>query len=59
MAKYVHDHAYRIFIYSPISLYAVNKEVNFVPQKFEFMRLKETSVTNNHVVGSGKKEIVL
>jgi len=59
MAKYVHDHAYRIRIYSPISLYAVNKEVNFVPQKFEFMRLKETSVTNNHVVGSGKKEIVL
>jgi len=32
MAKYVHDHAYRIRIYSPISLYAVNKEVNFVPR---------------------------
>jgi len=27
---------------------AVNKEVNFVPQKRRQLRLKETSVTDNH-----------
>jgi hypothetical protein len=26
----------------------VNKEVDFVPQKFMFLRLKETAVTDNH-----------
>jgi hypothetical protein len=35
-------------------LYAVNKEVNFVPQKFGFLRLKETSVTDRHWSISGK-----
>jgi len=48
MVQYVHDRAYALFIYSPISLYAVNKEVNFVPQKYLWLRLKETSVTDNH-----------
>ena len=48
MEQYIYDRAYAVFIYSPLSLYAVNKEVNFVPQKFANLRLKETSVTNNH-----------
>jgi hypothetical protein len=48
MVRYVYDRAYQIFIYSPLTLYAVNKEVNFVPQKGYFLRLKETSVTDNH-----------
>ncbi len=48
MVKYLYDRAYVLFIYSPLSLYAVNKEVNFVPQKFRTIRLKETSVTDNH-----------
>lgn len=48
MVKYVYDRAYVLFIYSPLSLYAVNKEVNFVPQKCGYMRLKETSVSDNH-----------
>jgi len=48
MEQYVYDHAYAVFIYSPLNLYAVNKEVNFVPQKFMSLRLKETSVTDNH-----------
>jgi ABC-type transport system substrate-binding protein len=48
MEQYVYDHAYAVFIYSPLNLYAVNKEVNFVPQKFLSLRLKETSVTDNH-----------
>ncbi len=48
MVKYVYEQDYALFIYSPITLYAVNKEVNFVPQKFGSLRLKETSVTDNH-----------
>ena len=45
---YIYDRAYAVFIYSPLNLYAVNKEVNFVPQKFLRLRLKETSVSDNH-----------
>jgi len=48
MEKYVYDHAYAVYIYTPMSLYAVNREVNFVPQKSERLLLKETSVTDNH-----------
>jgi ABC-type transport system substrate-binding protein len=48
MEQYVYDRAYAVFIYSPLNLYAVNKEVNFVPQKFLSLRLKETFVTGNH-----------
>jgi len=45
---YIYDRAYAVFIYSPLNLYAVNKEVNFIPQKSLYLRLKETSVTDNH-----------
>jgi ABC-type transport system substrate-binding protein len=48
MEQYIYDRAYAVFIYSPLNLYAVNKEVNFVPQKSSFLRLKETSVRDNH-----------
>ena len=48
MVRYVHDNAYVFYLYSPLTLYAVNKEVDFVPQKCGFLRLKETSVTENH-----------
>jgi len=44
----IYEKAYKFFIYSPLTLYAVNKEVNFVPQKDTFLRLKETSMTDNH-----------
>jgi hypothetical protein len=54
MAKYTYDRCYSFLIYSPISLYAVNKEVNFVPQKNGFLRLKETSVTDRHWSLRGK-----
>ena len=47
-AKYLYNRADALFIYSPVSLYAINREVNFVPQKFGLLRLKETSVTENH-----------
>ena len=48
MEQYIYERAYMVFIYSPLNLYAVNKEVNFVPQKCGALRLKETSVTDNH-----------
>jgi ABC-type transport system substrate-binding protein len=48
MEQYLYDRAYAVYIYSPLNLYAVNKEVNFVPQKSLILRLKETSVTDNH-----------
>ena len=54
LSRYLHDKFRAISIYSPISLYAVNKEVNFVPQKDGHMRLKETSVTENHWSVRGK-----
>jgi ABC-type transport system substrate-binding protein len=48
LEQYIFDRAYVVFIYSPLTLYAVNKEVEFVPQKYMFLRLKETAVTDNH-----------
>jgi ABC-type transport system substrate-binding protein len=48
LEQYVYDRAYAVFIYSPLNLYAVNKAVNFVPQKAAVLRLKETSVADNH-----------
>ena len=48
MVQYVYERAYRLFIYSPLCRYAVNKEVNFIPQKRELLILKETSVTDSH-----------
>jgi hypothetical protein len=54
IVRYVYDRAYFLFIYSPLSLYAVNKEVNFVPQRCGLMCVKETSVTENHWSLRGK-----
>ena len=46
--QYQYGGVYAPFTYSPLSLYAVNKEVDFVPEKSSYLRLKETSVTDNH-----------
>jgi len=48
MVLYHCEHAYSLDIYSPLTLYAVNKEVNFVPFKHGWLNLQETSVTDNH-----------
>jgi peptide/nickel transport system substrate-binding protein len=56
LAQYIYDRANLVYIYSPLTLYAVNKEVNFVPQKGLWLRLKETSVTENHWSIRGKNE---
>jgi peptide/nickel transport system substrate-binding protein len=52
--EYKHDQANQFNLYSPLMLYAVNKEVDFVPQKAYHLRLKETSVTENHWSVRGK-----
>jgi peptide/nickel transport system substrate-binding protein len=54
LVKYNYDQANQLYIYSPLTLYAVNKEVNFIPQKGLWLRLKETSVTENHWSRRGK-----
>jgi peptide/nickel transport system substrate-binding protein len=54
MVAYLYDRAYGTHNYSPLTLYAVNKEVNFVPQKSHNLRLKETSVTEKHWSVRGK-----
>jgi peptide/nickel transport system substrate-binding protein len=56
LVQYVYDRAYCLFIYTPLTLYAVNKEVNLVPQRSIFLRLKETSVTDNHWSVRAKKK---
>jgi len=56
MVKYFYDRAYALFIYSPLTLYAANKEVDFVPQKGRWLRLKETSVTDKHWSVRGEKK---
>jgi len=56
MVQYLYDCAYALSIYSPITLYAVNKEVNFVPFKNGALNLRETSVTDNHWSIRGEKK---
>ena len=56
MVQYLYEQAYRLLIYSPLSLYAVNREVNFVPQKIMLLNLKEASVTDNHWSIRGKND---
>jgi hypothetical protein len=53
--QYWYDRAYSLTIYSPLALYAVNKEVDFVPQKIGFLPLKETSVSDKHWSVRGQK----
>ena len=48
LVEYVYDRAYSLFVYSPLTLYAVNKEVEFVPYEDGLLHFKETSVTENH-----------
>jgi len=56
MAQYLYDRAYALSIYSPLTLYAVNRDVNFVPFKEGFLNLRETSVTDNHWSVRGEKK---
>jgi peptide/nickel transport system substrate-binding protein len=55
LVEYLYNCAYCMFLYSPLNLYATNKQVNFVPQRLMYLRLKETSMTENHWSIRGKK----
>ena len=48
MEQYLYSNAYMLPIYSPLSPFALNKEVNFVPFRNGFLNLRETSVIDNH-----------
>jgi peptide/nickel transport system substrate-binding protein len=56
MVRHSYENAYHLFVYTPLALYAVNKEVNFVPYKSGHIILKETSVTENHWSLRGKND---
>ena len=47
MERHTRDHAYFLFLYNPIKLYAVNKAVDFVPYVSTALNLAETSVTES------------
>ena len=47
MERHIYDHAYFLFLYNPIRLYAANKAVDFVPYRRALI-LHETSVTDQH-----------
>ena len=48
MERHTSEHAYFLFLYNPIQLYAVNKAVEFVPHVTTRPNLAETSVTDQH-----------
>jgi peptide/nickel transport system substrate-binding protein len=48
MVQYLHDQVYALNIYTAMTLYAVNKEVNLVPYNVAALVLRDTSVTENH-----------
>ena len=48
MERHTHEHAYFLFLYNPIGLFAVNKAVQFVPHMTGILNLGETSVTEEH-----------
>jgi peptide/nickel transport system substrate-binding protein len=48
MERHTSAHAYFLFLYNPIKLYAVNKAVEFVPYATTHLILAETSVTDQH-----------
>ena len=45
---YIADQALQVFTMSPLSLYGVNEEVNFVPQVSQYLYLDYSSVTDSH-----------
>jgi peptide/nickel transport system substrate-binding protein len=47
MERHTRDHAYFLFLYNPIQLYAVNKGVDFVSY-VNMLNLAETGVTEQH-----------
>jgi peptide/nickel transport system substrate-binding protein len=48
MERHTHEHAYFLFLYNPIQLYAVNKAVAFTPYVTALLNFAETLVTAQH-----------
>jgi peptide/nickel transport system substrate-binding protein len=48
MERHTRDQAYFLFLYNPITLYAVNKDVEFVPYVNGILKFAETRVTAQH-----------
>jgi peptide/nickel transport system substrate-binding protein len=46
--EYIADQALWVFTTTPLTLYGVNKEVNFIPQVSQYLYLDYSSVTDNH-----------
>jgi peptide/nickel transport system substrate-binding protein len=58
MERHTKEQAYFLFLYNPIGLYAVNKQVKFVPYVTTSLIFADTSVTNQHwsLRNAGKKK---
>jgi ABC-type transport system substrate-binding protein len=52
--EYIADQALWVFTVAPLSLYGVNKELNFVPQLSQYLYLDYSSVTDKHWSVRGK-----
>lgn len=48
MERHSSEHAYFLFLYNPIQLFAINKAVEFVPYRVPILILNEASVTDEH-----------
>jgi peptide/nickel transport system substrate-binding protein len=48
MERHTRDQAYFLFLYNPIQLFAVNKEVEFLPHPAGYLDLVTFSVTDRH-----------
>jgi ABC-type transport system substrate-binding protein len=46
--EYIADQALAAFTVAPISLYGVNRELNFIPPSSQYLYLDYSSVTDNH-----------
>lgn len=56
--RHIHVHAYFLFLYNPIGLYAVNKDVQFVPHRTGILNLAETSVSDEHWSVRNQKAVI-
>ena len=46
--RHIHEQAYFLFLYSPLQVHAVNKEVRFVPRPDALLDLVDLAVTDQH-----------
>jgi ABC-type transport system substrate-binding protein len=46
--EYIADQALAVFTVAPISLYGVNRELNFIPPSSQYLYLDYSSVTDSH-----------